>query len=203
MRRPSEKPFRTGMQFFTPELVMQINSADDRVVEQGHEVWEQAIQHYQKQLGKLRQGMPWGVRDLSHLSLHDWEVVPVDQPLGSMATAAGALPVPVWFTFALFALRHQGGMIVLHYALWDPLRTFPPPDRWPFSKERRHWLYDELSDVADRPGLYLHRVLFSDGVVMEVPFTACSVYQIPVHPVAEAEPPAEPQAGRPRVRKPA
>jgi len=59
---------------------------------------------------------------------------------------------------------------LLGYFLAGRAKLHPPPSSWPFSAERKHWLYDELEAPAGAAGPFTHRILFSDGNVLEVPF---------------------------------
>src|SRR5438105_934938 len=64
-----------SMRYFTPELVLQLNSSDSDIVDDASERWEDAILSYQSHLRKLRREMPERLQPLTQLSLHDWSVV--------------------------------------------------------------------------------------------------------------------------------
>jgi hypothetical protein len=62
---------------------------------------------------------------------------------------------------------------------------FFAPERSPFSKTRTHGLYDEV-DLAPAPrGAVLHRVLLSDGRVLEIPFLSVFIRSLPLSPPEE------------------
>lgn len=174
------------MRYFTPELFRQINSPDDEVVERAQEAWEQAIAEYWERLRSLQEGMPTAVRELASVSLHDWEVAPVEDALGPQATPI-RLSATSFGLLAVIPVRQEEQMIVLLYALWDPLRTSRPINEWPFTTVATHWLYDELDAVPHRQGLYVHRILFSDGSIVEVPFSGCSLIRVTARSAESAQ----------------
>ena len=55
------------------------------------------------------------------------------------------------------------------------------------SKLRIHWLYDEVDVDERQPGHFLHRVLLSDGRVLEVPFISVIIRRVPLSPSAGGE----------------
>ncbi len=174
-----DMPSDVAMRYFTPDLFKQINSRDEKVVERAQVAWESAISEYQVHLDSIREGMPTAVRQLSSISLHDWDVVPIEDAIGPQPATIASLPPQLWLQLAVIPIRHEEQMIVLLYTLWDQLRTLPPINEWPFTTVGKHWLYDELDAVKTREGLYLHRILFSDGSVSEIPFSGCSLIRFP------------------------
>src|SRR5688572_32554877 len=98
---PSMKPQRakrsnSGMQFFTPELLAQVNSTSEEQVERGQEAWENAIKRYHQHLSELHESMPSAVLELSELDLHDWELVPVSEGRNWAEALVGTEPMPFW-----------------------------------------------------------------------------------------------------------
>jgi hypothetical protein len=171
MKHPIEKPSDRIMRFFTPELYVQFNSADDDVADRANEAWEKALEAYRIHLAGIRDRMPTHVRNVSELCLHDAEVLgfeqesqacfPFPEPLGT---------TPHWSALAIVSLKQDDTIRSLYYVLWDRVRQYPPPKNWPFSKLQKHWLYDEMDVTANQRALLLHRVLFSDGSIAEIPF---------------------------------
>ncbi|APW61177.1 hypothetical protein [Paludisphaera borealis] len=51
---------------------------------------------------------------------------------------------------------------------------------WPLSKQRAHWLYDEVDVDSESQGALLHRVLFSDGIILEIPFKSVWIHTVPM-----------------------
>ena len=76
-------------------------------------------------------------------------------------------------------LKRDSQMLLLIYCLWDRVRVQSAPEAWRFSKLREHWLYDEIECIQDRRPLYLHRVLFSTGTSLEIPFITAVVHEFP------------------------
>lgn len=171
MKLQVEKPDKQVMRFFTPELYRLFNSADDEEANRADELWEQAIQEYQKHLDSLRDRLPTPVRKLSDLNFHDAEILGgEEQHQSTLFGPEKYWSVPAWTMTWILTLR-QGEIIhTLIYSLWDEVREYSGEADWPFSKSRRHWLYDELDVHPDRFGMFLHRILWSDGSILEIPF---------------------------------
>jgi hypothetical protein len=74
----------------------------------------------------------------------------------------------------------------LIYMLWDRIRESPATSGWPFSGERPHWLYDELDWAEDGRELLLHRILLSDGRVLEIPFLTVAIHSYSLAEAAAA-----------------
>ena len=78
------------------------------------------------------------------------------------------------------SLKHEGSALSLIYFLWDNIREHAASDNWPFSKLGKHWLYDELDLASGSRGMFVHRVLFSDGSVLEIPFHSVISHSFPL-----------------------
>jgi hypothetical protein len=178
------------MRYFTRQLYLEFNSPDDGVADRADEAWEAALREYGKHLDAIRDRMPSNVAKLAALNLHDAEVLsrveevqpgapvfPVDFP--------HPLPVAVWSAVAILSVRVGDDVLSLIYCLWDHLREHPAPEDWPFSKLREHWLYDEVDLASQRRGPFIHRILLSSGVELEVPFTTVVIHRFAVHPEAK------------------
>lgn len=159
MKHRSLKPI---MRYFTPELYIRFNSPDDDVADAANEAWENALEDYQNHLASFRDKMPSQVRKLSELCLHDAEVLSFE--MGNEI-------------LAIVSLKQDANIRSLFYMLWDRVRQYPFSGEWAFSKLRKSWLYDEVDVAPDQHGLFLHRVLFSDGSVVEIPFVSVVVEQ--------------------------
>jgi len=159
------------MRFFTPELYIQFNSSDDEVADLANDAWENAVQKYQRHLENIRPRMPPQVRKVADLCLHDYEVLGFQQEFQSASPLPEPFwPAPFWSAVAIMFLKREQTLRFLIYVLWDRVREHEAKKDWPFAAERKHWLYDEVDIEADQRGLFLHRVLFSDGMVVEIPF---------------------------------
>jgi hypothetical protein len=165
------------MRFFTPELYVQFNSPDDAEADRADEAWEEAIRAYRQHLDHIRDRLPSQVRELAELCLHDAELLACN-PHEDMAFPPHPVwPAPFWSVLAVLSLKQAQTVTNLIYMLWDGIREYAPQRDWPFSKERKQWMYDEVDVAADSRGAFLHRVLFSDGSVMEVPFLAVVIHR--------------------------
>jgi hypothetical protein len=171
------------MQYFTPELYLQFNSADDAEVDRAETAWDAAIQNYQRYLKTHRAKMPANVRALAGTYFHDawlldWQIHEFG-PKRRMAT---------------LSLQQKDTITELIYFLWDSPRRGKRRKNWPFSPENVCWLYDEIEVVDDCPSLYpsfgcLQRVLLSDGSELEIPFSDVVLHRIPAkNPKAAAVP---------------
>jgi hypothetical protein len=178
MKLNTEKPSDAIMRFFAPELFVRYNSSDDEEADRADEDWETAIRRYQEHLTKLRPLMPAQVEKLADLRLHDVEVLSCErdaEPLPG-GPALGSPPAPGW---AIIPLGRDDAIVSLIYQLWDTPRRREYEGRWPFSKQNPHWLYDEVDVDPSGDARFLHRVLFSDGTELEIPFTSVLVHTTP------------------------
>jgi len=170
------------MRYFTPELYLQINSSDDKLVERAQQRWEKAIVAYRKHVSAILTGMPSELRDLANISLHDWELTRIVRHHDT-ATPSGSADLPLWQSTAWIALRQGDELVVLSYVLWDKVQNVAAPKNWSFSKKRVHWLYDELDRVGGQCDRLIHRVLLSNGVTLGIPFSTCIVRRIKLQEV--------------------
>jgi hypothetical protein len=173
MKHPTKKPSDQVMRFFTPDLYTQFNSADDEVADRASEAWEIALQEYQRHLDAIRHKMLSQVRKVAELCLHDAEVLGFEQELQSFFPFPEPFwPCPLLSALAILSLKQDDRIYSLIYMLWDRVREYPAKKDWQFSKLRKHWLYDEVDVAADHRGFFLQRILFSDGIVVEIPFVS-------------------------------
>ena len=156
-----------NMQYFTPELVLNLNSSDGDVVDEAMARWEKAVDSYQKHLRKLRNEMPEELQPITHLSLHDWKLVKLWHGPGRRGGSV------------MLVLQNGEDMFVLSYRLSDKLRRSNAPEGWSSEAGHVEWLYDEVDFDTENQKSYIHRVLFSDGTILALPFSQCSV--LPVH----------------------
>jgi hypothetical protein len=162
------------MRFFTPDLYLRFNSADDEVADRADAEWEVAVRGYRARLEDVRQHLPPDARKLSELNLHDAEWI-------RTKSTAGVLPGLFYPVF----LRCRDDETLLIYQLWDAVREIPARAGWPFSGKHTYWLYDEVDTASEGRPEFWHRILLSDGRVIEIPFTKVSVLTYPLH-AAEA-----------------
>ena len=160
------------MRFFKPGLYIRYNSDDDAVANRADREWEKTIRAYKEHLAAFSDQMSEGVKYVADsLCLHDAELLsfqseipvhPLFRP-SSSPFAPGA--ATIW-------LKNEGNLVNLFYLLWEEIHESASSPRWPFSKLRVHWLYDEI-DRADAPwpSVFWHRILLSDGRVISIPFS--------------------------------
>ena len=152
-----------SMRYFTPQLVLSLNSSDSNIADGAVEHWEEAILAYRKHLRKLRAEMPVELQQITKLSLHDWNVVGSDRKGGTV----------------VLVLKKDADIVVLGYLLSKKMRIIDAPDGWSFATEPLDWLYDEVDFDTENHKSFVHRVLFSDGTTLVIPFSQCTV--TPVH----------------------
>lgn len=186
MKHQTEKPFEKVMCFFTPELYCQFNSADEEEADRADEAWEQALRDYQQHLENIRPRLSSSARQVAELCLHDAEVLGYQQEMQALfplpeSTTSG----PSWSAVAILSLKRADTLPSLIYLLWDRVREYPAPENWPFSKARKQWLYDEVDVASLQGGLFLHRILFSDGSVFEIPFLSALINSVSLPTTAE------------------
>ena len=177
MKHPTVKRTEQIMRFFTPELYLQSNSEDDEVADRADEAWEKALKDYQSHLDSIRDRMPPEVRKVAELCLHDAEVLGFEQKT-QLFVPFPKQPGPIGCPVAILFLKQDRTIESLIYMLADPVRQYPAKKGWPFSKSRKHWLYDEVDMAADHPGVFLHRILFSDGCVVGIPFLSAIISSV-------------------------
>jgi hypothetical protein len=90
-------------------------------------------------------------------------------------------PLSVWSAIAVITLRVDEEILCLFYCLWDHIRIREAPENWQFSKLREHWLYDEVQIHGERWfTTYMHSILLSTGVVLDIPFTSVVIHRFPI-----------------------
>ena len=169
------------MRFFTPELLMRLNSKDGEVVDRAMQTWEEAIVAYNQSLPHVLSELPPQSRAIATLSLHDWKLVMIKSP-------SGATPGLRHHSMFL-ALEFRNDLAVISYALTDKLRRIDSPEDWSLAGNKSvYWLYDELDLNGVSPGTFVHSILFSDGTTLVIPFSALEVAQIkPEHSVSHSD----------------
>jgi hypothetical protein len=165
------------MKFFTQELFIRFNSPDDEVADRADEDWEAAIREYRDYLDGFRDQMPTQVKKLASLSLHDARVLALEEPIEPFFSVP-SLNSPLWYGCAILSVKQGNEIVSLIYSLWDRMCKHPSEIPWPFSKQQTYWLYDEVDVAPTRHGLFVHRVLLSDGTVIEIRFASVLIHTI-------------------------
>jgi hypothetical protein len=174
------------MKYFTPELYQQFNSFDEEEAERADEAWDKAEVAYKERLASIREYMPTQVVKLSELCLHDALVVSrveQAQPAGECRYVDGPYSSPfpgLWTAVAIISVTVGEEVVSLIYCLSDHLTVKDAPEGWRFSKLQEQWLYDEVDMLHDRDGPFVHRILFSTGVTIEIPFVSVFIHRFTV-----------------------
>jgi len=174
------------MRYFTPELYQQFNSFDVDEAERADEGWDRAEAAYKERLERIREHLPSQVVRLSELCLHDALVVArVEQaePARQFDFSNGTHPFPlpfVWTAVAIISLTLGEEVISLISSLGDHINTREAPEGWRFSKLQERWLYDEVDLMNDHRGPFVHRILLSTGMTLEIPFVSVIIHRFTV-----------------------
>lgn len=168
----SESPMR----FFTPEVCLRVNSANDQVADSAQAEWDSAVAAYRNHLKKVLRNAPPGIGALATACFHDANVVSLK------FESLGREPLPYLFPEPLLFFTRRTGpatvkltlpnkSVALVYLIWDEVRTHAASAEWEKRTGARLWLYDEIDEVWSRFGMFVHRILFNNGEVWEIPFT--------------------------------
>lgn len=166
MKRPSVKRSEPKMRFFTPELYLRFNSEVEDIADRANDDWETALCDYELHLKGLRKAMPASVSALTRIDLHDAEWVGMDNGKNDAAWPK---------QLAIITLLKDNILYSLIYQLVHPVVNSAQKNAWPFSSKSKHWLYDEIDST---PEGYVHRILISDGRILEIPFRSVNINQV-------------------------
>ena len=157
------------MRFFSRDLYARLNSPREDEVDAATARWEEAVSEYEIYLEAIRGDMPSPVRALADAYLHDAEFLALSENV-QPAWTPESVSFPHGMANAVLLLKQEGLFRTFVYGLSDRVHTHDTPENWPLSKLRKHWLCDEVLMNSDRHRGFLHRILFSDGEVVEIPF---------------------------------
>ena len=179
MKHPNTKPYEPVMRFFTPDLFVRFNSDDD-VADRASAEWDATRVRYRAHLDAIRDRLPQNVRDLTTVCLHDAELVARSEHAHTPRLHQGQ--PPAWSATEVLSLATESGVLLsVLYALWDHVREYDAPPVWPFPEARhREWLYEELDVSPQGDGYFVHRILFNDGRVVEIPFADVMMHEVPL-----------------------
>lgn len=169
MRPKTEKRADVQMRFFTPELYLRFNSDEEVEADRADEAWEKATDDYRRHLKAFRKTMPASVRAMTERCLHDFELLSFHEEFKPAA--------------AVLSLGNGSDIRIVVYTLWDRVRRKTGPRSWPFSKAQKHWLYDEIDVANQSGGRFVHRILSSDGSIVQIPFSQVFVdhFALPIN----------------------
>jgi hypothetical protein len=186
MKRSTDAPSSGLMRYFTPQLYLQFNSDDDRQADAAQIAWDAALDRYREHLAGLRDDVPPHIMRLAKLALHDAEVLAFDQRPPDPKPRSAAVHQQPRMQILSVLRDDQERVVTILYSLADRVRTAKARG-WPFSSARRHWLYDELDVAPDDRSTLLHRILFSDGLTVEIPFSTAIVHEFSLFGQGAAE----------------
>lgn len=171
------------MKYFTPQLYQQFNSFDVDEAERADEAWDKGEMAYKERLCSLKPQMPSQVVTFAQLCLHDGEVLSRTEqaePIGGINAFAGPFPypMPLWTAVATMFVKLGDELVAILYSLADHVRTTPAPENWRFSKEQEQWLYDEVDVDTNAGGPFIHRILFSTGITIEIRFVNVIIQKV-------------------------
>lgn len=168
------------MHYFTPELYQLFNSLDPQVADRADDAWDAAEAAYKARLDAIRKDLPKDVLKLSELCLHDALVVSREERVG--------LSFPKYPTIisrvAIVSVTMGDEVVSLIYGLTDAIKAQQAPDDWRFSKLQEEWLYDEVDFRHGNNGSFVHRILLSTGVTLEIPFFSVIIHAFTMPAVA-------------------
>jgi hypothetical protein len=181
------------MKYFTPQLYQQFNSFDVAEAERADEAWDVAEMAYKERLNSIKKQLPLQIVELSEICLHDADVLlrgeRAEPTIGvDFFGVARPYPLPLWASLATILAKLDNELVCLFYCLADHLKTTPAPEGWRFSKEQEQWLYDEVDvEMTDKwPFIpFVHRILFSTGIVLEIRFVSVIVQKAKLPVVAK------------------
>jgi hypothetical protein len=178
------------MKYFTPELYQQFNSFDVAEAERADEAWDKAEVAYRERLAQIRPQLPSQVLKLSELCLHDALVVARGEQTQSSGTyrlleGSASFPLPFWSAVAIVSVTLGAEVVSLIYCLSDHVTQQDAPEGWRLSKLQEQWLYDEVDLLSDPNGPFVHRILLSTGVTLEIPFVSVIIHQFTIPAVTQ------------------
>lgn len=146
------------MKYFTPELYLRFNSRDRKIVEKAHAQWEEALVKYRQHLAHIAPRLTPSTRNIAEtLCLHDAEYLGLSLPQFERPDNS----------LAVLSTRREATSVLLVYVLAEEPLIQQVSQKWPYSQEAVHWLYDEF-DLSD--GVQQHEVLLSNGCVLTLRF---------------------------------
>ena len=158
------------MKFFTPDLYMRYNSLDEKISAEADAEWEQAIENYQRHLHAMP--LTENVKKLSKQCFHD--ALFLDKTMHPVRFASQFVEVTT------LLLRQSDRLIQLIYSGKEPVSIDHSPE-WNLWESAKRWLYDEIDIAENDPRMFLHRILWSDGNVLTIPFADVSHVSVPLH----------------------
>jgi len=173
------------MNYFTAELYRNFNHSDRNVSRAAAVTWRTAVQEYRVRLRTIESSFPNGVRQLAATNFHDHLVLTREFRLpvaGHNGTSNGHLPwqfpIPV-FIILLSDPEHRDRLHSVMYCLRSEPRVVQHESAHPFHPQANEWRYDEL-DFIEGTQSFVHRILFGDGMELEISFYDVMLFDLPL-----------------------
>ena len=158
--------------YFIPELYLRISSSDKMIADQASAEWEDANQHYYQYLETILPKMTAEARNLAEFScLHDTTLIDFREITAHETTVE-------------LVVRNEEQLLTrLTYICWAPVRQSLPRTDLPTDCNGINWVLDEFQMVVELPSRFVHRILFSDGRRVEIPFSDVGMHTFRSGPV--------------------
>lgn len=167
------------MKFFTPELYRRYRSLDDAVADRAQEDWETATEKYRRHLTSFEERMPAQVRLLAQeLCLHDATFLSLQDTLNASALRGWR---KTYAPVVALSVIQDDAIVTLVYGTWGKVRAKAAPRTWHSTGTDKRWLYDEVDLAGTNQNRFWHRILFSDGGELDVPFTDVMIHRFAVN----------------------
>jgi hypothetical protein len=154
------------MKYFTPQRFIRFQHVDEeQAFYAAHAEWEQAIEHYRRELAEIRSRLPAALaRFAESVSLHDAQLIAIWRTRGRLMLLVRPEP-PGDDCFVRLAYTLAGEPNINSSVL--------PPE---YRSERAIWLYDEVT--VERTGgvgaapedVFVHSILLSNGCEITIRF---------------------------------
>jgi hypothetical protein len=178
------------MKYFTPELIVRGQSADDKVLNEVERLWEEAAARYLACLDTIRPDFPPGLRQMEEsYYLHDAAVRGMGQRDRSFVIVLQLDTPPhslLTFTYDLIAepVVNRGAL---------------PPGVFAASAIVE-WQYDEIERLPGDPPTWAQSILFSNGWEVQLRFRDVTVQEVQsLLPVPCIAPPISVSPGMPQT----
>lgn len=159
------------MKYFTPELFVALNSADDAAAAAAENQWEIATCDYRTYLCRIEAKLPETLRKFAaDVCLHDAEIV---APIAGLHSALPYLTMQLHSagnrrSFSVLSVGQEGALMTLLYSNVEPPQVQLAGRSDVFYDDHLIWLYDEIS--CPKRGRFCHEILFSNGRVAKFLF---------------------------------
>ena len=164
MKRHTEKPSKRGMRFFTPELYLRFNLGERRrAADQADEDWERAIRDYRAHMEEIGDQFTSGTAKTGSIFVcNDAELLAWSEAIEAARSGPRLMPQTnprmVGCMRAILSLRQGSGASPICSICYGIAFCVSPAilSNWPFSPERKHWLYDEFLTRAPNSARFVH-----------------------------------------------